>query len=81
MAEIFDESVICTLEQAAELLSTTAMSVLMHLKHRLIVGIEVNGQWYVNLESLNAYRLQHPQSHKTLCKKHSCQHSACHSCS
>lgn len=69
-----------TLEQAAELLATTPMNILMHLKHKLIVGIEADGGWKIDLASLNAFKVEHNGKDKTLCKKHTCQHSACGSC-
>jgi len=69
-----------SLEQAAKMLGTTPMNILMHLKHKLIQGTEVDGQWAICAESLNAFSEKNQGSDKTLCKKHTCQHSACGSC-
>lgn len=65
-----------TLEQAADRLGTTPMNILMHLKHKLIVGEEVGGQWSIDAESLHDFKHQNRGKDKTLCKKHSCHHSA-----
>nr|WP_320115945.1 hypothetical protein [uncultured Desulfuromonas sp.] len=81
MSDASQTGAMCTLERAAEILGTTPMSVLMHLKHKLMVGHEVNGQWYVTLDSLEAYRQENDTASKSLCKKHDCQHSSCESCS
>ncbi|PLX97627.1 MAG: hypothetical protein C0620_00540 [Desulfuromonas sp.] len=80
MSESTQTGAMCTLERAAEMLGTTPMSVLMHLKHKLMVGLEVNGQWYVSLESLEEYRNKNESADKGLCKKHECHHSSCGSC-
>lgn len=65
-----------TLEQAAELLGTTPMNILMHLKHQLIKGSDVDGQWSIDAESLHDFKHQNRGKDKTLCKKHNCHHSA-----
>lgn len=65
-----------TLEQAAELLGTTPMNILMHLKHQLIEGTEVDGQWSIDAESLHAFKHKNSGKDKTLCKKHNCHHSS-----
>lgn len=75
---------LCSLERAAQILGTTPMSVLMHLKHRLIEGLEVNGQWYVQQHSLEDYlakkNAQPDNAASSLCKAHHCRHSSCGSC-
>lgn len=72
-----------TLEQAAEFIGTTPMNILMHLKYKLIVGTEANGSWSIDSKSLHAFKKEHHGKDRTLCKKHTCQHSqnsACGSC-
>lgn len=69
-----------SLTQAAQLLGTTPMNILMHLKHKLIVGTQVNGEWNIDSHSLHTFKMENKGKDKTLCKKHSCQHSACGSC-
>jgi len=70
-----------TLNQAAEQLATTPMNILMHLKHKLIVGVEENGAWSICQQSLHEFQQKNQRADKTLCKKHNCQHSQCGSCS
>ncbi|GEM_PF-633257 len=43
-----------SLEQAAEILGSTPLNVLMHIKRGLLVGAEQEGGWLVALASLTA---------------------------
>ncbi|MDY0190574.1 MAG: hypothetical protein RBR22_07545 [Desulfuromonas sp.] len=70
-----------TLAQAAEQLGTTPMNILMHLKHKLLVGSEEDGEWSISAQSLCAFKAKNHGSDKTLCKKHSCSNSQCGTCS
>jgi hypothetical protein len=66
-------------EEVAQELGTTGLNVMMHIKRRLLEGREIEGQWYVSMESLEQYRLEgadRPGS--TLCSRH-CP-SNCGSC-
>ncbi len=40
MSDASQTGAMCTLERAAEILGTTPMSVLMHLKHKLMVVLK-----------------------------------------
>jgi len=42
------------LSDAAKVMQTTPLNVLMHIKGGLLKGIEEQGQWFVNPESLDA---------------------------
>jgi len=42
------------LSDAAKVMQTTPLNVLMHIKRGLLKGVEEKGQWFVNPESLEA---------------------------
>jgi len=41
--------------EAAKAMQTTVLSVMMHIKRRLIEGCEIDGAWYVGAASLAAF--------------------------
>jgi len=45
-------------EEAARAMETTVLSVMMHIKRKLLEGYEVDGKWYVSAESLAAFLAQ-----------------------
>lgn len=68
------------LSEVAERLKTTPLNVLMHIKRGLLTGEEVDGTWFVPVNSLNAYLEKEQEAgHGTLCKSH-CQHGCSSDC-
>jgi len=41
-----------SLEDTAQLLSTTPLNILMHVKRGLLIGMEENGSWMIDCRSL-----------------------------
>jgi hypothetical protein len=56
MERIIEGTPHITLEDAAELLSTTHLRVLMLLKHKVVTGSMVDGEWYVDKGSLDCLK-------------------------
>ena len=74
-----NESKNMTVAAAAEMLKTTSLSVMMHIKRGLIAGEEVDGSWYVAADSLAVYLSQADDAARgSLCKS-SCKHG-CSTC-
>lgn len=44
-----------TAEEAAKAMQTTVLSVMMHIKRKLLEGQELDGRWYVGAASLAAF--------------------------
>jgi hypothetical protein len=42
-------------EEAAKAMQTTVLSVMMHIKRKLLEGLELDGRWYVSAASLAAF--------------------------
>jgi hypothetical protein len=42
-------------EEAAKAMQTTVLSVMMHIKRRLLEGHEIDGAWYVSAASLATF--------------------------
>ena len=68
------------LDEAAQLLGTTAVGVLMHLKHGFLSGREVDGVWQVDVESLTALRARGLPEGIALCRSHCGKPGGCSSC-
>jgi hypothetical protein len=45
-------------EEAAKAMQTTVLSVMMHIKRKLLEGRELDGRWYVSAASLAAFLAQ-----------------------
>ena len=45
-------------EEAAKAMQTTVLSVMMHIKRKLLEGQELNGRWYVSATSLTDFLTQ-----------------------
>jgi len=68
-----------TLEEAAERLQSTPLNVLMHIKRDLLAGVEIDGSWFVDLASLEAFLVSRRDSPpENLCQS-GCTHK-CPSC-
>jgi excisionase family DNA binding protein len=52
MAQTIDGIEYVTADEAAELLATTPMRVLMLMRDKSLVGMEVGGEWLVSRESV-----------------------------
>lgn len=69
------------IEQVAQELGTTVLSVLMHIKRNLLVGHEVDGAWLVTTESLARLALDgHGRQAATLCRSSCSKAGGCGSC-
>jgi len=51
-----DDSEKLHIAKAAEELQTTEMKILMLLKSKAVIGEEIEGEWYVNRDSLECYK-------------------------
>jgi hypothetical protein len=56
MAENDDKKIWVPAQGAAQLMGTTELNVLMHIKRGFLKGREEEGAWYVSSESLAAFR-------------------------
>jgi len=45
-------------EEAAKAMQTTVLSVMMHIKRKLLEGRELDGRWYISAASLAAFLAQ-----------------------
>jgi len=52
MAQETTSGEMVTAEEAARAMQTTVLSVMMHIKRRLLEGRELDGKWYVGAASL-----------------------------
>jgi hypothetical protein len=66
-----------TLADAAELLATTHLRVLMLLKHRVVTGSMVDGEWYVDKSSLDCLKRHGISPPDQASCRTSCTASAC----
>lgn len=74
------ESELLSVAAVANVLKTTPLNVLMHIKRGLLSGEEVDGVWYVLATSLDNYLLNtEGAAHGSLCKRH-CKHHCSSSC-
>jgi len=68
-------------EEAARVLETTPLSVLMRLKRKLLEGREVEGRWFVVRESLERLQEEGPSKDAgPLCRSHCAAKGGCSSC-
>ncbi|MDO3377576.1 hypothetical protein [Geoalkalibacter halelectricus] len=65
-----------SLEEAAEILGTTTVNVLMNLKRNRLEGREVDGHWQVSKASLT----DHDGDTKAAVSKPMCRRDTCGSC-
>ncbi len=49
------------IDRAAELLNTTELNILMHIKHGNLSGLEKEGQWYLSQKSFDNFLAQGQQ--------------------
>lgn len=70
-----------SLEEAAEQLATTAVGVLMYLKHAYLSGREMDGVWQVDAESLAALCGRGAARAVPVCQSHCGKAGGCGSCS
>ncbi len=66
--------------QAAEEMGTTPLGVLMHLKRRLLDGVEKEGEWLVTRESLDRLLARAGGAEKGLCRSACASASKCGGC-
>lgn len=71
-----DDNDLVSLEQAAEILGTTSVNILMNLKRGLLQGREIDGLWYVSRASIAAHE---GDTRAALATPH-CRRSTCGSC-
>lgn len=67
-------------ERVAQELGTTALSVLMHIKRKVLDGREIEGAWYVTGESLASYSREGHEKGRTLCRSSCAAGSGCSTC-
>lgn len=80
MTSIQQPSPFLPLEAAAQQLGTTPLNVLMHIKRRLLVAEDRDGQWYVDPASLATLQLDKGGADKTLCRSQCASAGGCKSC-
>ncbi len=44
-----------SLEKSAQLLKTTQVNVLMHVRRGLLEQVELDGEWYITIDSFEAF--------------------------
>ncbi|WP_432822168.1 hypothetical protein [Trichloromonas sp.] len=72
-----DCSNLVPIDEAATQLGTTELSVLMHIKRKLIAGQEIDGQWFIDGASLDAYAVAHGGASRSLCRSHCSKAGGC----
>ena len=80
MTDIQQPAAFLPLETAAQQLGTTPLNVLMHIKRRLLVAEDRDGQWYVDPDSLAALQLDKGGADKSLCRSQCSSAGGCKSC-
>lgn len=68
------------LDAAARQLGTTPLNLLMHIKRRLLVAEDRDGQWYVDPVSLAALQFDKGGADKSLCRSQCAASGGCKSC-
>lgn len=68
------------INEVAELLQTTPLNVLMHIKRGKLIGTEEEGTWSVDSQSLAAFRAVREGADKTLCRSGCSRTGGCASC-
>ena len=68
------------LQAAAQRLGTTALNVLMHIKRQLLRAEERDGQWYVEVASLESLQADQGATAKSLCRSQCSASGGCKSC-
>lgn len=71
-----EDNDLVNLEQAAEMLGTTSVNILMNLKRGLLQGREIDGLWYVSRASIAA----HGGDTRSAVAAPMCRRSTCGSC-
>lgn len=71
-----DDNDLVSLEQAAEMLGTTSVNILMNLKRGLLQGQQVEGNWLVSRASIAA----HEGDTRAAVSAPLCRRSTCGSC-
>ncbi|BCR03772.1 hypothetical protein DESUT3_08410 [Desulfuromonas versatilis] len=75
------EDVEVSLEEAAAVLQTTKLNVLMHLKRKLLEGTELDGNWRISRSSLEALKLKTASEGKAVvCRSHCSSAGGCGGC-
>lgn len=69
-----------TLEEAATRLGSTPLNVLMHIKRKLLAGVEIDGSWFIEVASLQEFLISRDDSPQESVCQSSCSHK-CPSCS
>ncbi|ALC17327.1 hypothetical protein DSOUD_2574 [Desulfuromonas soudanensis] len=75
------DGLLIPINEVAELLQTTPLNVLMHIKRGMLVGSEEEGTWSVDARSLDAFRAVREGADKTLCRSGCSKTGGCASCS
>lgn len=65
---------------AAQRLGTTPLNVLMHIKRQLLTAEERDGQWFVEVASLQALQAAQGTTAKSLCRSQCAASGGCKSC-
>lgn len=68
------------LQAAAQRLGTTPLNVLMHIKRQLLTAEERDGQWHVEVASLQALQAAQGATAKSLCRSQCAASGGCKSC-
>jgi hypothetical protein len=68
-------------EEAAKAMKTTVLSVMMHIKRRLLEGQELDGRWYVGATSLAAFLARNDgEAAPVVCRSGCAAKGGCASC-
>jgi len=68
--------------EAAKAMQTTVLSVMMHIKRKLLEGYEIDGAWYVSAESLAGFLAENEGKTKPVVCQTGCaaKKGGCSSC-
>jgi len=76
-----NDNALVSLEEAAQILQSTPLNILMHIKRGLLKGAENDGQWLVERASIDAL-MKKTGGRKVddVCKSGCARHHACGGC-
>lgn len=81
MSDKEDSREFIPVEEAARVLATTPLSVLMRLRRKVLEGREVEGRWFVVRESLERLQAEGSDADaEPLCRSHCTAKGGCSSC-
>ena len=75
---MLDDSGLLSLTKTAQLLKTTQVNILMHVRRGLLEQVEVDGLWYITIASLEGFVSENGvRKSDRVCASGCARHAAC----